>query len=175
MHLRRALPLLLGIALLGTGCTAPPVPIANTNTAPAINDAPQLFPVVTDARACTDGQVTANIGEVIPPVTATYAHLKTLGALLTAGDCGTQRVYDLFGGEDAMFIASSRVTLAADATPAARTALTDIGYACETSAVTPCRFYILRRPVPVSELMKLRAIAAQIQVEDCISCRPPAK
>lgn len=98
MQLRRVFSVLLGMTLLGAGCAAPqtpPVPSVNTNAAPVIDDAPQLFPVVSDARACTDQQVTANIGELIPPVTAKYAHLKTIGALLTAGDCGAQRVEDL--------------------------------------------------------------------------------
>ncbi len=144
-------------------------PVAEQPSTP-VSEVSSQADVYSDAEAC--GVAVADDAETLP-VAQRFSHLKTVGALLTAHQCGTSRLDALFGGEEAMYIAASRVVLSADATDADREVLERIGYRCEDGRA-PCVRYTLRRPVPVAELLRVSDIATRIEQEDCIECAPSA-
>lgn len=161
-RMQRSTPIAFAAALLliGAGCVNP---VAERPTTPV--DSRPASRVVTDAEACS---VAVGDDDVFP-VMQRFAHLRTLGGLLTADACGRARLDALYGGEEAVFIAASRIVLAAEATAADRAVLTGVGYACEDGAA-PCLRFTARRTIPVAELLELSDIAPRIESEDCIEC-----
>jgi hypothetical protein len=121
---------------------------------------------------CTaDGTPTA-IGRSIAPKKQEYSHLGFFGELFTASECSSQRMQGLFGVSDGKYTLKPDIAVSPDASEELLELLGDIGFECQqsNSETGKCWHWTLWEIVPVSEILKLKPYASEIESDGCINC-----
>ncbi|MEW5902588.1 MAG: hypothetical protein AB1715_14070 [Acidobacteriota bacterium] len=147
----------LPLILLGAGCAA--TPVANKP------------PAAEESVLCAAAPTTTDIGSLYFPIAPEYSHLRGLGMILTAADCGEGRLtevgrsqdYNLVGGKFKLRIAPS-----ADF----RAALESLNFRCAGSgpAEACLTWTIGDTKVEIRDLLKLKPFIGEIESEDCSYC-----
>ena len=120
------------------------------------------------SRLCTDPATTTEMGSVMYPIDPRYAQLGFLGQLFTAADCGSSRLQETFGGENASYSLGSAIWLKDQTSPSLTSLLQSIGFAC--SPDEGCKKWELYKTVKIKELLKLEPYTSSFKQDDCRNC-----
>ncbi len=116
---------------------------------------------------CTDLPTPRENGDSVYPSFSEYRHLRFMGSLFTAARCGTDRLKQVAGGENADYKLGSSITLQVAPNPQLRSVLESIGYQCKGSI---CKDWQLWATVKVQDLLRLMPYASDILKDDCLNC-----
>jgi hypothetical protein len=128
---------------------------------------------------CTQEPVSTDIGrDVFPIDSKKYGNIEFLGELFTADDCGSERMLKLFGVRNinaTIYNLGSNLRLSEEPDYELQRLLIEIGYevgdTCEGLTDAPaCRHWVLKKIVPVFDVLKLKPYANLIESNECVNC-----
>lgn len=140
------------------------VGVTTTNTT---TTAPQ-----NTSKYCTAEPTTNDMGDPVYPTDPKYGELKFLGELFTADDCSSDRVAQIYGVHQNMYIIGSNLALHANPSPALLQVLLDIGFECsELAGDDPyCMSWRLTQRVSVAQMLQLKPFYKEFFMNDCLLC-----
>ena len=116
---------------------------------------------------CKHKAITNDIGSYSFPSDPQYGWF---GEIFTAHDCGRD-LNELFWVTDGMYTPGVDVTFEKVPSEDFRAVLEDIGFECRGNDLIACDEWVLEKPVPVQELLKLKPFTnVKIKLHDCIHC-----
>lgn len=176
----------LAISLVLTGCShAPPIEETATDNQIIIEDdvLPSTEEVATDDQViikdealpsdCSDDPVVIDIGRTVHPISEKYSHLKFLGQIFTADDCGGEYMDDIWGVDGGMYTSGVYLKSKGNTTGnVAADLLVRMGFECDKEYDSPgdCIDWTFSGPISIDGLMQLKEFASEFERDDCISC-----
>lgn len=105
------------------------------------------------------------------PVTKKYKHLKWLGQLFTADDCGETRLNEFYTSETASYELGSTIWLKKKPTQYFRRLLKTVGYTCKEGQEKTCTYWSTDMDaVQTYKLLLLKSYSNKIKQDDCLNC-----